>query len=212
MAHDCTWPQIDVRLDTDVRLGKSLAVVFARVWVDTSGHAVRCGGVSPAISSLESRRSSWLTVRPAQRARICGWYLREPPPAVPTTTCVRCNGLTLLYIGIAPPCLRSGLHRPGERQRRSLQMNNDLKFSAVVLLDRTVCRRTLMGETPSRGLAGVGPVVVHPIAANQDSPASLISHCECFTGLVSSRVACSDRDDVRSRLQSDRAGTPAGRA
>jgi len=69
-------------------------------------------------------------------------------------------------------------------------------------------RRTLMTR-----LGRIGPVVVHPIAQNQDSPtASLISHCQCFTGLVSSRVACSDRDDVRSRLQSDRAGTPTGRA
>ena len=40
MAHDCTWPQIDVRLETDVRLGKSPTLVFARVWVDASGHAV----------------------------------------------------------------------------------------------------------------------------------------------------------------------------
>ena len=40
MAHDCTWPQIDVRLDTDVRLGKSPTLVFARVWVDASGNAV----------------------------------------------------------------------------------------------------------------------------------------------------------------------------
>ena len=51
------------------------------------------------------------------------------------------------------------------------------------------------------------------LVVNQDSlTASLISHCECFTGLVSSRVACSDRDDVRSHLQSDRAGTPTGRS
>jgi hypothetical protein len=33
---------------------------------------------------------------------IYGWYLRELPPVVPTTTCVACDGLTLLYIGIAP--------------------------------------------------------------------------------------------------------------
>ena len=44
MAHDCTWPQIDVRLDTDVRLGKSPAVVFARVWVDTKRSCTHAAG------------------------------------------------------------------------------------------------------------------------------------------------------------------------
>jgi hypothetical protein len=33
---------------------------------------------------------------------IYGWYLRELPPGVPAAECVNCNGLTLLYIGIAP--------------------------------------------------------------------------------------------------------------
>jgi hypothetical protein len=35
-------------------------------------------------------------------AGIYGWYLRQLPPGVPNTGCVHCNGLTLLYIGIAP--------------------------------------------------------------------------------------------------------------
>jgi hypothetical protein len=38
----------------------------------------------------------------AEHLRVYGWYLRELPPSVPAAECVNCNGLTLLYIGIAP--------------------------------------------------------------------------------------------------------------
>ena len=33
---------------------------------------------------------------------VYGWYLKEVPPGVPASGCVTHNGLTLLYIGIAP--------------------------------------------------------------------------------------------------------------
>ena len=33
---------------------------------------------------------------------IYAWFFKEIPPGVPTTGCITCQGLTLLYIGIAP--------------------------------------------------------------------------------------------------------------
>jgi hypothetical protein len=64
------------------------------------------GQVLPGLRSpirLWSR--SEVLARPSPVPRSSGvyaWYLRELPPGVPASDCIRCNGLTLLYVGIAP--------------------------------------------------------------------------------------------------------------
>ena len=39
---------------------------------------------------------------------VYAWFFSSIPDSVPTEDCVRCNGMTLLYVGISPQDLGSG--------------------------------------------------------------------------------------------------------
>src|SRR4030095_10880191 len=81
---------------------------------------------SDAIVAFRSPARLWsrseVLTRPSPVSRSSGiyaWYLRELPPGVPDTDCIRCNGLTLLYIGIAPrpPAKNGSISRSTLRAR-----------------------------------------------------------------------------------------------
>jgi hypothetical protein len=64
------------------------------------------------VTALRSPERVWsrreVLIKPSpvpDAAGVYAWFLRELPRSVPDAGCVRCNGLTLLYVGIAlrPP-------------------------------------------------------------------------------------------------------------
>src|SRR4051794_37099469 len=53
------------------------------------------------------------------RRGVYGWYFREIPPTVPTGGCVVHDGLTLLYVGIAPKAPPQNGRAPSKATLRS---------------------------------------------------------------------------------------------
>jgi hypothetical protein len=70
--------------------------------------------VNPA--QLYSRQEALAKPSPVPAAAgIYGWWFRRLPPLVQAGTCARCDGLTLLYVGISPS-RPPGNGRPASRQ------------------------------------------------------------------------------------------------
>src|SRR5262245_19493285 len=66
---------------------------------------MRTNGQFPIIppQRLFSRSEVLQTPSPVPKAkRLYAWYFRDFPPVVPTGNCLKFDGKTLLYIGIAP--------------------------------------------------------------------------------------------------------------
>jgi hypothetical protein len=80
---------------------------------------------------------------PSPVPRVSGlyaWYFREVPPGVPVNDCVVRDGLTLLYVGIAPSRIgsKSTLRRRIRQHYRSNAAGSTLRLTLGCLLARTL--------------------------------------------------------------------------